>query len=647
MQVKPTDLFNITTLSYPSLAGNSVFFQENWIDQATNQYYSRIRQLDRRTRHQTAYGHDGQHDHAPQVNAAGTILAFLSQDADQHTQVFTQAVTGGNATQLTHERRDVEAFDWAGDAAIAYVSSTRPDTDSKFPQAVTVTKAQYKLNGAGLLPEDVTTTLKLQKLSNQTGKLVYASADGFSLGAVAPAGDQAAIAYEAKPADPNNFATAAAVVDLTTGELTDITTSVPGGEFSPAAFSHDGKQLLLVGKRNEQPNIEQTDLWHYDIASGALTDTTADQNLEIGGLIVADTQQGLSGRITEFVTTDYYLSLGFDHGAISLYTGGPDQALTPLVGGQRHITDWAVGPDQREVVFTSSDLTTPSQLRVFDLVSEEETLLYDPNARYARTHDLVAPSEYSFERAGYTIQGWYYAPVKTAKKHPAVLYIHGGPQAGYGYTFFHEMQVLANAGYGVINVNPRGGLGYGQDFTAAVIGHYGEGDYEDLMMSVDEAMKLDKKIDAKRLYVTGGSYGGFMTNWVVGHTDRFKAAATARSIANWISFYGTSDIGYYFTPWEITGEWTGDVNDIETLWRYSPLAYADHVKTPTLVLHGEQDQRCPIGQGEEFYTALKLRGVDTKFIRFPQSNHELSRSGLPNLRIVRMQAIMDWFDAHQ
>nr|WP_263849036.1 S9 family peptidase [Lacticaseibacillus nasuensis] len=228
-----------------------------------------------------------------------------------------------------------------------------------------------------------------------------------------------------------------------------------------------------------------------------------------------------------------------------------------------------------------------------------------------------------------------------------MLYIHGGPQAGYGYTFFHEMQVLASAGYGVINVNPRGGLGYGQDFTAAVIGHYGEGDYEDLMMSVDEAMKLDKTIDAKRLYVTGGSYGGFMTNWVVGHTDRFKAAATARSIANWISFYGTSDIGYYFTPWEITGEWTGDVNDIETLWRYSPLAYADHVKTPTLVLHGEQDQRCPIGQGEEFYTALKLRGVDTKFIRFPQSNHELSRSGLPNLRIVRMQAIMDWFDAHQ
>jgi dipeptidyl aminopeptidase/acylaminoacyl peptidase len=148
-------------------------------------------------------------------------------------------------------------------------------------------------------------------------------------------------------------------------------------------------------------------------------------------------------------------------------------------------------------------------------------------------------------------------------------------------------------------------------------------------------------VDEKRLGVTGGSYGGFMTNWIVGHTNRFKAAVTQRSISNWISFYGVSDIGYYFTEWQIDG----DFREVQKLWKHSPLAYIENVETPLLILHSEIDYRCPIEQAEQLFIALKRLGKKTKFVRFPEENHELSRSGKPSLRKSRLDHIVEWFRA--
>jgi len=159
------------------------------------------------------------------------------------------------------------------------------------------------------------------------------------------------------------------------------------------------------------------------------------------------------------------------------------------------------------------------------------------------------------------------------------------------------------------------------------------------MAAVDYAMEQYDFIDQDRLGVTGGSYGGFMTNWIVGHTNRFKAAVTQRSISNWISFYGVSDIGYYFTDWQIQA----GLDNIEKLWHHSPLKYVDNMQTPLLILHSEKDYRCPIEQAEQLFIALKHRKKETKFVRFPESNHELSRSGKPALRINRLEYIRDWF----
>ena len=191
-------------------------------------------------------------------------------------------------------------------------------------------------------------------------------------------------------------------------------------------------------------------------------------------------------------------------------------------------------------------------------------------------------------------------------------------------------------------LNPRGSNGYGQAHVAAILGDYGNVDYQDLMTGLDYVLEQHPEIDQSDLYVAGGSYGGFMTNWIVGHTDRFRAACTQRCISNWISFYGTSDIGAFFVECQLER----DLSDSEGLWNLSPLKYAHQSKTPLLILHGREDYRCPLEQAQQMYIAMKKQGIDTKLIEFPSSSHGLSRNGLPNLRVARIQAIEDWFKKH-
>lgn len=258
---------------------------------------------------------------------------------------------------------------------------------------------------------------------------------------------------------------------------------------------------------------------------------------------------------------------------------------------------------------------------------------------------ISAPERVSVETApGVIIDGWVIKPVDfdENKKYPAIFDIHGGPKTVYGTVFFHEMQYWASEGYAVFFCNPRGSDGKGNEF-ADLRGKYGTIDYDDLMKFADEVINKYSFIEAEKVGVTGGSYGGFMTNWIIGHTDRFKAAASQRSISNWISMFSTTDIGYFFaedqnlaTPW----------GDHEKLWQHSPLKYADRVKTPTLFLHSEEDYRCWIAEGIQMFTALKYHGVEARLCMFRGENHELSRSGKPKHRLRRLEEITGWFNKH-
>lgn len=255
--------------------------------------------------------------------------------------------------------------------------------------------------------------------------------------------------------------------------------------------------------------------------------------------------------------------------------------------------------------------------------------------KYVAGYDKITIRSRGTDIDGFIMKPYGYCEDAT---YPAILDIHGGPKTVYGPVFYHEMQYWAGQGYFVFFCNPTGGDGRGNEF-ADIRGKYGTIDYENIMDFTDEVLKKYPQIDKSRVAVTGGSYGGFMTNWIIGHTDRFVAAATQRSISNWVSFYGISDIGNIFG----TDQTAGDIfENVEQMWNCSPLKYAKNITTPTLFIHSNEDYRCPMAEGMQLYTALMDKGVPTRMCYFKGENHDLSRSGRPKHRVRRLTEITDW-----
>lgn len=227
-------------------------------------------------------------------------------------------------------------------------------------------------------------------------------------------------------------------------------------------------------------------------------------------------------------------------------------------------------------------------------------------------------------------------------QYPVLLNIHGGPFGQYGETFFDEFQVYAGAGYGVVFCNPRGSSGQSTEFARALVEDMGGPDYHDVMRAFEGALERMDWADRGRLGVMGGSYGGFMTCWIIGHDHRFKAACVERGAIDWYGMQGASDIGHSFGRLYL-GDDASIQEDLEKLLRQSPMHYAKHIQTPTLILHAEDDLRCPIEQAEQLFVILKLMRKDVEFVRFPDENHEMSRAGRPSHRVQRFEVLLDYF----
>jgi dipeptidyl aminopeptidase/acylaminoacyl peptidase len=288
------------------------------------------------------------------------------------------------------------------------------------------------------------------------------------------------------------------------------------------------------------------------------------------------------------------------------------------------------------------DGAAPGEVVLVD--GRAEHRLTDANP-WLRERWLARPERHVFTAAdGTEIEGWLLHPpgFDPARKHPLVMQIHGGPHSQYGWTFFHEFQVLAGLGFLVFYTNPRGSDGYGEAFRRAVVRDWGGEDYRDLMTALDQLIERTGYVDETRMGVAGGSYGGFMTNWVVGHTDRFAAAISMRSISNLVSEIAQHDIVLWgeleMGPWP----WP----DPDELWRRSPIRYVRDMRTPLLLLHSEMDLRCAFSQAEELFGALRVLGKEVELVRFPGETHDLSRGGRPDRRVERLRRIGDWFTRH-
>ena len=353
-----------------------------------------------------------------------------------------------------------------------------------------------------------------------------------------------------------------------------------------------------------------------------------------GSSVGSDVRYG-GGRQTKIVgDTFYFVSTQYDSAKLYKLEDG---IITCIIDKEGSIDNFDIYGDK----ILMSALW---DMRPQELYDEKCKKVSSFNDKVMRGKYIAIPEILNFTTAGHEVHGFVLKPYdyEEGKKYPVIIDIHGGPKTVYGPVFYHEMQYWANLGYFVIYCNPTGSDGRGEYMD--IRGKYGTVDYDDIMAFCDEALRAYPDMDAENFFETGGSYGGFMTNWIIGHTDRFKACASQRSISNWISFYGVSDIGVEFAE---------DQNDttiwpsVDDMWWHSPLKYADKCKTPTLFIHSFEDYRCPIDQGYQMYTALVAHGIESKMVCFKGENHDLSRTGKPKHRIRRLKEITEWFENHR
>jgi len=318
-------------------------------------------------------------------------------------------------------------------------------------------------------------------------------------------------------------------------------------------------------------------------------------------------------------------------------------AVRQITTGERQLRGFTFSADGRALAYAASDITHGTELYI-DVLSRntDKRLTSFNDSLFKQVAAIPADTFWFTGVGGLKIQGWLMKPYgyQPGKSYPLVLSIHGGPHSNYGNVLFPEFQMLAGQGYWMLFTNPRGSTGYGHDFTYATRGRWGMEDYQDLMQAVDLAITRAKGgVDTTRMAVLGGSYGGFMTNWIVGHTNRFRVAQTDRSIYNWYSWYGSSD-AQGLTEYEFNGApWESD-----SLYRVlSPMEYANNMRTPMLIVHSEDDKRVPITDAEQLFVSLRKRGIPAEFVRYPRSFHGLSRTGPPWLLVDRLERIRTWF----
>ncbi|WP_018924113.1 S9 family peptidase [Salsuginibacillus kocurii] len=594
-------------------------------------------------------------DSHPAYSPAGDTIAFLSNRSGKN-QIWILPVHGGEPQQLTHLKHGAGAPKWSPDGKSIYFSAPlAPDEDinstthvdeqkdEKQLKPLVVETLKYKSDSAGFHDEKRQQLVLCEVENGSCRKLTNADAD-HTPGSFSPDGRMVTFTANRERDADERLCQDVYTLDLITSDITRLTDST--GMYVQPVYSPDGSKIACLGHEYEFDGATINQIWIIDPVTKKRTCMTEKWDVQLGDAMIGDLRSVPNPGPVWSKSGDNLLFTASDHGFTGLYQIDMEGEITTVYQEDNHVFTFGLHKESGKTILGVSDPSNPGDYFLLSPEEKGKRRLTDVNANFLKEVHVSIPEPITAKAEdGWEINGWILRPVDfdETRKYPLVLEIHGGPHAMYGQTFFHELQLLAAKGYVVLYTNPRGSHGYGQRFVDAVRGDYGGKDYTDLMSAVDHVLNTYDFIDQHRLGVTGGSYGGFMTNWIVSHTTRFKAAVTQRSISNWISFFGVSDIGFFFTKWEIGHHL---LENPDKLWEHSPLKYAGNIETPLLILHGERDFRCPIEQAEQLYITLKHRGNEVKFVRFPEANHELSRSGQPALRLERLNHITTWFETH-
>jgi len=660
--VRADDLFNLTFVGDVTISpdGATICYVQTRMDRAENVYRSDL----------WVVPTDGSREARPFTNVPRTVasphyapdgryLAFLAdRDEKGKRQLWIIPTVGGEARRLTSGDTSVNDYAWSPDGARLVFTrgekypvppppnETDPATERVTDDVLTIDRVRNRADGRGWT-FNTRTHLWLVDCEGQETRLTGGDYDETS---PAWSPDGAQIAFVSRRMADADFTNTSDlyIIPATGGDACLIPT--PAGPLDTPAWSPDGARIAYTG--SDRPNVAgvNTHLW---VVPADATDAGVARNLmghvdlSVGLDVASDSRAGLSGMRPAWSPDGAALYIAASvRGTTPLWRVPLDGGeMTRVVDGPRQVQSCAWDAAGHTLALNLGDALNPGEVFV-SAGGAEPHRLTTANAAFFATVNLVAPEPFAFTGPkGWEIAGWLMKPAgyTAGQMYPCVLEIHGGPHTAYGEAFLFEFQLLAAQGWGVLAVNPRGSTGYGEPFTMASNDDWGGDDYRDLIAGVDAALERAPWIDAARLGVTGGSYGGYMTNWIITQTDRFKAAVTQRSICNMVSKWGTSDIGYFGNDLQ----WGGPPWDNMPFYLdRSPLTHVRNVVTPLLIIHSERDLRCPIEQGEQFFTALKYLRRTVQMVRFPDEGHELSRSGQPGHRLERLNRIVGWFRDH-
>ena len=644
----PEDLTRILFVTDPQLSpdGRRIAFVVTSLSEERDEYLANIWIVDMTGGAPRRFTAGPRRDIEPRWSPDGARLAFLSERAPKDKlQLYVMPADGGEPTKLTTLENGVSSVAWSPDGTrLAFVSAVggqrEPDSEEekrKSRPARVITSVKYRFNGEGFTYDRRPHVFVV----STDGSAPVQISDGDFIDADptwSPDGDSIVFASARHTERDDDDASDLWRVDAK-GGIPQRLTATTGPVMLPA-FSPDGRSIAYLARPAK--NAYGRNVRLYVVPSDGVASATCLTS-------ALDRSCGAAARASALVAGRPVDRRGRRRPRGRRALAGRRIRHEPparIVGGERSINGFSASADGRVLACAASSPTAPAEVFTCRADGGDERRLSELNRAWTDSVALSAPERFRFTRAGFELDVWVMRPAGfvAGQRYPTLVNIHGGPHAQYGHNFFDEFQVYAGAGYAVVYTNPRGSQGYGEAFTQAVVGDWGGGDYADVMGALDEAIARYPFIDPDRLGVLGGSYGGFLTSWIVGHSKRFKAACSERAVNCQYTMFGTSDIGHSFNVVELGGPMPWE--DMARYIERSPLTYAKDVVTPLLIIHSEDDLRCPIEQGEQLFVALKKLRREVRFIRFPGENHEMSRSGKPRHRLERFRHILDWFGAY-
>ena len=650
--ISPDLVYKLVNVASPSLSpdGSRLAFTRSHVDTESMETRSQIMLMDMASGGSAPFT-SGESDSSPRFSPDGRHLAFVRPDSDGKSQIWIMPTGGGEARKLTDVAGGITDIAWSPDSgALAFVSDVDPDRvpddhdPKKGPRVSVVRRIRYRSDGLGWRGEAFRHVFVVDRESGETRQLTGGEGDD-SAPSWSP--DGTSIAFVADRRTDRETATHSDVYVVPAGGGDPASECGAGIELrsqglssvASLCWSPDGDSIAVVGSDDDIVGAGWQS-WLFVIEPGRAPRKLTDDSISPAGgyapLVPAPEMRWTNDGCISFIAD------ARGESAIYQADAGTGDLRKIMGGGLMSQVSFDAAANTAVALTVAPD--SAGDLHSVDMRSGAAAQLTDFNREYFEEHPPARLEKFSHSRGGFEIESRVLLPpdFDPELRYPLVLDIHGGPHGVFSDSFSPQQQVLATAEYIVLAVNPRGSSTYGTDFMTAVLGDWGGEDYLDIMSAVDLVCERDY-VDESRLGITGYSYGGFMSSWIIGHDTRFKAAVVGAPCINLSSMYGTSDIGVRFG--EV--QWGGKRWDaLDAFLEHSPLTYAPNVETPALLMHGEADHRCPIEQSEQYFVTLKRLGKEVEFVRFPGSSHGFVRTGHPKLREEYLARLLGWMNKH-